>query len=47
MTEQVPERLRSSDAVAITAIVVVGCIVLACIAGTVAVAIAFFANVPW
>jgi hypothetical protein len=36
-----------ANAVLITAIIVAGVIVLACIAAFTAIAIAFFSNVPW
>jgi hypothetical protein len=38
---------RGSNKVAITAIIVVGIVILACIAASTAIAIAFFANPPW
>jgi hypothetical protein len=38
---------RSSNKVAITAIIVAGVVILACIVATTAIAIACFANVPW
>lgn len=46
MAEDMPERPKS-NAVAITAIVVAGIIVLACIVALVAISIAFLANAPW
>jgi hypothetical protein len=38
---------RSSNKVAIVAIIVAGVVILACIVATTAIAIAFFANAPW
>jgi hypothetical protein len=38
---------RGSNKVAITAIIVAGVVILACVVATTAVAIAFFANAPW
>jgi hypothetical protein len=46
MAEDMPERPKS-NAVAITAIVVTGIIILACILALVAISIAFLANAPW
>ena len=46
MAEDMPERPKS-NAVAITAIVVTGIIILACIVALVAISIAFLANAPW
>jgi hypothetical protein len=38
---------RGSNKVAITAIIVTGVVILACIAASVVITIAFFANAPW
>jgi hypothetical protein len=46
MSEGTPQR-TDSNKVAVTAIVVGGIIVLACIAAFVIITIAFFANAPW
>jgi hypothetical protein len=38
---------RGSNKVAITAIIVTGIVILACVVATTAIVIAFFANAPW
>lgn len=46
MSEEMPER-SSRSPVAITAIVVVGLIVLTCIVAATVITVAFLANAPW
>jgi hypothetical protein len=46
MTEEVPQR-AGTNTVAITAIIVAGIIILACIVGFVLISAAFFLNAPW
>jgi len=45
MNENVPK--RSADRVTITAIIVAGAIILACIASCAVITTAFFLNPPW
>lgn len=46
MSEEMPER-SSRNPVAVTAIVVVGIIVLTCIVAATIITVVFFANAPW
>jgi hypothetical protein len=46
MSENVPRR-STTDRVTMTAIIVVGAIIFACIVGFVVITTAFFLNAPW
>jgi hypothetical protein len=46
MTEEIPER-SSRNPVAVTVIVMIGIVVLACIAAATVITVAFLMNAPW